>query len=356
MNIFKILSTHDGKIHEPSITSLLAYLLAASEDHGLSSLLLKSFVEECNKATPTFFRGIDWGQYDVVAEAKLALDEQPNGQRKKRKTIDFDVLILFYSEANAKEPSHVLGIENKIKDSSRRKGQLMQEWAALEKKYPKSKRFLCFLTPSFKIDKDFEKVPGERKIHLVWKGGAENQSNHLSVLEMLVNILQKEQTGEIDPIPGDSKFLIKSLLAFIRADFKAQAKDSLEEVGERRKYGGKALWMHLRDFLEKEKEHAFDKDISKRELKKEFGDYVAKLMRDGTKVSQRTLDCQFVKCTANDENRSYYGVKEGNHEQYDLMFYPDPSHKDIVRLYRVDASDRSGNPVKIVFKVKEVKE
>lgn len=82
MNIFKILSDYDGKIREPSITSVLRYLLDANADHGLSSSLLKSFVEECNKVNPGYSKGIDWEQYDVIAEAKLKLDKENRTKKK----------------------------------------------------------------------------------------------------------------------------------------------------------------------------------------------------------------------------------------------------------------------------------
>ena len=321
MNIFKILSAHDGKIHEPSITSLLAYLLNANEDHGLSSLLLKSFVEECNKAMPDFFKGIDWELCEVSAEAKLELDKESGG---KKKTTDFDVLVLFYPNKTAKEPSHVLGIENKIKDSSRREGQLQREWSALEQRFPEAKRFLCFLTPTQESCDDFKNVPSQQKIQFVWKNATNEPSEHRSVLEMLVNILQKEEVGEVDPIPGDSIFLIKSLLAFIRADFKAQAKDSLEEIRERHRYG-KPVWQLFADAIEK---HGFDEDIDFEELL----DSIRNLIRqtsDNKNYNKGKISLK--KLIVNYSSRD--GVDEGNHERYDLLYYPDPGNTKIVRRY-----------------------
>ena len=44
MNIFKILSSYNGSIKEPNISSFLAYLLDLNEDHGLSDLLLKNII------------------------------------------------------------------------------------------------------------------------------------------------------------------------------------------------------------------------------------------------------------------------------------------------------------------------
>ncbi len=334
MNIFKILSDNDGKIHEPSITSLLAYLLDADEDHGLSSRLLEAFVEECNNENPDFSKGINYEQYDVVAEATLERDKEAG---TKKKTIDFDILILFYPDKKADTPSHILGIENKIKDSSRRKFQLQQEWAALKnkKEWEKANLFLCFLTPTNKNDDDFENVPSNQKIHLVWKSDTDKPSQretnepskHRSVLEMLVNILQKEQLGEIDPIPGDSKFLIKSLLAFIRADFKAKAKDSVEEAKERRDYG-KPIWQYFAAAIEK---YDFDKDIDFDYLLED----VRSLIRQTSDNKEYGKDgrgrATLMKLIVN--NRSRYDVTEDNHDRYDLLFSPSPGRTKIVRRY-----------------------
>lgn len=325
MNIFKILSDHDGKIHEPSITSLLAYLLNANADHGLSSLLLKFFVEECHKEIPDFFKGIDWKLCEVFAEAKLELDEKTG---KRKKSVDFDVLVLFYPNEDAKEPSHVLGIENKIKDSSRKEGQLKQEWNALEKHFRGAEHFLCFLTPTSKNDNDFDGVPSKHKIHLVWKSAPNEPSKYRSVLEMLVNILQKEEVGEIDPIPGDSKFLVKSLLAFIRADFKAEMKDSFEEIRERHHYG-KPVWQLFADAIEK---HGFDEDINFDELLTGIRNLIRQTSDNKEyKRGKGTLQKLIVNSSSRD------GVDEGNHERYDLLYYPDPGNTKIVRRYNPKA-------------------
>lgn len=68
MNIFKILSSYDGSIKEPNISSFLAYLLDFNEDHGLSDLLLKSILLNFKEVNQNFFNKIklaDLTQYDV---------------------------------------------------------------------------------------------------------------------------------------------------------------------------------------------------------------------------------------------------------------------------------------------------
>lgn len=46
MNIFKILASGDGRLHEPNISAFLGYLLNPNEDHGLGSIFLKQILNQ----------------------------------------------------------------------------------------------------------------------------------------------------------------------------------------------------------------------------------------------------------------------------------------------------------------------
>ena len=93
MNIFKILSSYDGSIKEPNISSFLAYLLDLNEDHGLSDLLLKSIIQDFKNINIDFFSKIknDLNQYEIKInpEYSVFLDN------KRR---DIDVVIEIYNE------------------------------------------------------------------------------------------------------------------------------------------------------------------------------------------------------------------------------------------------------------------
>ena len=58
MNIFRILSSNDGSINEPNVSSFLAYLLDPNEDHGISSLLLQELLSDITKINPDFLNKI----------------------------------------------------------------------------------------------------------------------------------------------------------------------------------------------------------------------------------------------------------------------------------------------------------
>jgi len=48
MNIFNVLSQGKSRLHEPSISAVLGYLLSPNGDHGLGDTFLKSFLKLCN--------------------------------------------------------------------------------------------------------------------------------------------------------------------------------------------------------------------------------------------------------------------------------------------------------------------
>ena len=54
MNIFRILSSNDGAIKEPNVSSFLAYLLNPNEDHGISGMLLKPKLSGLNEVKKRF--------------------------------------------------------------------------------------------------------------------------------------------------------------------------------------------------------------------------------------------------------------------------------------------------------------
>ena len=49
MNIFSVLSMGKSRLHETSMSAMLAYLLNPNQDHGLGNKFLKSFLELANE-------------------------------------------------------------------------------------------------------------------------------------------------------------------------------------------------------------------------------------------------------------------------------------------------------------------
>ena len=328
MNIFKILSSYDGSIKEPNISSFLAYLLDYYEDHGLSDLLLKSLIFDFKEINSDFFKKIklnDLTQYEIKINPEYSVFL---GNKRR----DIDIVIEFYTE-NSSEPIYSLCIENKITDNSIQKNdnQLKEELEGLQKEYKenewKTEIYFCFLTleDSKKSNDEFNLFSYEKKIHLFWKG-------EKSVLEKILQILEQERNGEIDPISEDSKFLIKSFLSFIRTDFKSMLEEK-KEKDERTNYG-KPTREHFIDFIQN---FEFGKDYEKSELKKEFTKYIKeKCNKD---INQSQLSCLMYEITVNERNRIHYNVTLDNYETKSILYYPNIENKKILRRYTKELKD-----------------
>ena len=308
MNIFKILSSYDGSIKEPNISSFLAYLLDLDEDHGLSDLLLMSVIQEFKNKNPLFFGKIkkNLNQFDIRInpEYSVFLDN------KRR---DIDIVVEFYEEKN-EEPLYSLCIENKITDNSiQRKNQLIEELDGLRNEYKdngwKTEIYFCFLTleNSKKSNDEFSAFNYEKKIHLYWKG-------KLSLQEKILNILELERNGEIDPISEDFKFLLKSFLSFIKTDFKSSIEEKSEKQ-ERKNYG-KTVMEFFRDFAETMVE---GKDYKVSEVKKTISTMIKN--ESGVSVNKGTLNCHSCATIVNEKNRVHYQVTEKNCDYNNLFFY-----------------------------------
>ena len=328
MNIFKILSSYDGSIKEPNISSFLAYLLDLNEDHGLSDLLLKSIILDFQNQNPIFFNKIktsNLNQFDITINPEYSVFL--NNKRR-----DIDIVIEIYNE-NKEEPLYSICIENKITDNSIQKNdtQLKEELEGLKKEYQengwKTEIYFIFLTleDSKKSYEEFDSFDYDKKLHLYWKGKT-------SIQEKILNILDLERVGEIDPISEDFKFLIKSFLSFIKTDFKS----SLEEKNDRqeRKNYGKTVMEFFRDFAETMEP---DKDYKVSEVKKSISDKIKS--ESGISVNPRTINCHIYATIVNEKNRLHYNVTKKNCDYKNLFYYPEENRKDVVRKFIQNLKD-----------------
>lgn len=329
MNIFKILSSNDGHINEPSISSYLAYLLDYNEDHGLSELLLQSIISDFKKE-PNNFEKLNMNnllQYDIEIKPEYSV----YFGKDEHRYID---IVVEFCEKGLNRPIYSICIENKIADSSIQKKQLKEELEGLQNEYSKNNYkteiYFCFITleKSKKSNDEFNSFDYERKLHLYWKG--EN-----SIEEKLLDILKKESNVEIEPIPEESKFLIKSFITFIHTNFKSRLEEK-EEKNQRTDYG-KPTREHFIDFIAK---YEFNKDYKKKEIMQNFSKYIKeKCHKD---INKNQLACLMYEITANEKNRIYYTVREDNYESKNILYYPDVSNKKVLRRYPENEKEREG--------------
>jgi hypothetical protein len=221
MNIFRILSSNDGSINEPNVSSFLAYLLDPNEDHGISSLLLQELLSDITKINPDFLNKIKFNDritdlskysgYSINIIPELSVNLEKKGKKKRR---DIDIIIEIIDD-NKSEIIYSICLENKITDASIVKGdsQLEDELKGLENYYSESdcnpEIYVIYLTPypSNTSNNSFEKLDYDKKYHLYW------DNDHNSVFNKLIKIFNNERDGLIDPINNQSSYLIKSFLS-----------------------------------------------------------------------------------------------------------------------------------------------
>ncbi len=347
MNIFRILSSNDGSINEPNVSSFLAYLLDPNEDHGISSLLLQEILKEFIGKDEKFLSKIKFGNritdlskfsnftVNIIPELSVKIFKD-----KKEKRRDIDILIEII-ENKSKEILYSICLENKITDSSinKRDSQLEDELKGLKSLYSESgvspEIYVIYLTPyQSKISTDsFEKFEYEKKHHLYWDNNDEN-----SVFNKLINIFNKENEGLIDPINNQSSYLIKSFLSFIKTNFKSYVRESLEDKLEKKNYG-KPVFDLLFDFAATLK---FDEEFEIKNIKDQFSQYVLEV--SGKELEKGTRDPHIIGSIVNNEKRGHNNVKKPDEARKNIFYYSDESRKKVKRF-----NSQNDKNVKVYF-------
>ncbi len=333
MNIFRILSSNDGSINEPNVSSFLAYLLDPGEDHGISSLLLQKILSDITASNKNFLAKIrykdritdlsKYSGYTINIIPELSVNIEKQGKRRRR---DIDIIIEIIDN-KTKEMFYSICIENKITDASviRDDLQLEEELQGIQNYYSESKDspevYFIYLTPSpSKVSGDsFEKLNYDKKIHLYW------DDHENSVFNKLLKIFNNEKEGLIDPINNQSSYLIKSFLSFIKTHFKSYIEEKREKL-EKKNYG-KPVIDHLKDFsttLSANTEYEID------EVKKMFSEYV--LIESEIELLDSTRNVHISLSIVNEKNRGHYNVKRPDDERKNIFYYSDDSRKKI-RLF-----------------------
>jgi len=328
MNIFKILSSNDGSINEPNVSSFLAYLLNPNEDHGISSLLLQEILNEFILKDVKFLDKIqyknritdlsNYSGYSINVLPELSVILNKNGRKKRR---DIDIL-LEIKDNKTNKLFYSICIENKITDASIIKNdtQLEDELKGIRNYYLDSDEspeiYFIYLTPfPSKISEDsFSKLDLDKKIHLFWN------KHENSVFKKLIKIFNDENKGLIDPINNQTSYLIKSFLSFIKTNFKSYQEERREKM-ERKNYG-KPVIDHLNDFartLDKDKEYSMDN------IRKQFSQFVLK--NSGIELHNATRNAHITLSTVNERNRGHYGVKRPDNQRKNIFFYSKDNHK-----------------------------
>lgn len=331
VNIFKVLSSYDGTINEPNISSFLAYLLDPSKDHGLKNVLLKRFL------SPLLLRYKDYyyellNDQDELAISDYTVSVQAEVTVKHGKgSRDIDILVeLFNKKTN--ELAYSFCIENKIRDNSiKDDNQLIEEVEGLWNHYKKADLTpnigLIFLTlaKTSKAENEFNKANEALKnnadlrsskcFHLTWKPDKDKDST--DTVSILKGILADEATGSIDPIYEYMKHTIKAFISFIENDFLS---NDLDERSVKYSFD---YFKEVYDELNKDKEYTLNHVKNLVHYKMVVAKYF---------ISMETLNRNLFSVIVNEPKRQNY--KEAKDSKRDLFYYTDESQKDKIKKYK----------------------
>lgn len=219
MNIFSALAEGKGRLHEPSLSAFLAFLLTPTRSHGLSDSFLRAFLSAVAKSC-----GNDRRFDDVLSAVRLDADiglEVRHGNR----TVDVEVTLLEPGCGSDARELHRIIIENKIRSAAAQDHQLLEEFTGVLTELTTSedtKVTAVFLTPGSQheaLQREYDSLTiprhgGHAKAWMHWKS-IDNATNSQSILTLIREVLQKEACAEIEPVSEYTRHTLKAFVRFI---------------------------------------------------------------------------------------------------------------------------------------------
>jgi len=217
VNIFKILSSGDGSIKEPNVSAFLGYLLDPNKEHGLKDFLLRKVIEPIvseGKLSSLLINGnivnlTNDSDFKVKVELERKVETHSGNKR------DIDIVISIFEKDKL---ILIVCIENKIRASSATENQLNEQLEGIKKEFHDTPIGFIYLTPECcpKCEKEYiefstkhNEIPAN---HLFW---------NTDIYNWMIDMLEKESKGKIEPIFEYSKYTIKSFMNFIQTDFQS---------------------------------------------------------------------------------------------------------------------------------------
>lgn len=226
MNIFQVLSQGKSRLHEPSMSAMLGYLLDSNKDHGLGDTLTRAFLKMLDSER---FSAILAGPF-VNAQVSLEEPYQLNGSRK-----DIDIQIIILDEH--KREIHRVIVENKIKSGAANPKQLKDYYAALLAEEADIQNVsIVFLTPkvnSASLEAEFNNLVLNNENHCkYWIHWSSEEQCVASIIKVL---LMQEIAGEINPINDYMRHTLKAFIRHSKLTTEPETQKSVrtgEDIGE----------------------------------------------------------------------------------------------------------------------------
>ena len=234
VNIFKVIASGKHSFREEFVSAFFAYLLAPNMDHGLGSSFFSSLVKrigdkkqnqkllnlalELDDTLRTDFFNDGNGQVEIDIEFKYELPSGKSG---------FVDIVVHYK-------NWYFIVENKIIQTSKTKDQLREQYLGTRGRLIKLHGdnlsiVQIYLVPALLGQEGWSSSQAfQDELHteyqfedfgtlLYWQEPSDTEE--LSVLAILTDLLKKESMGAISPLSYDTKQIIKSFVNFCLNEF-----------------------------------------------------------------------------------------------------------------------------------------
>jgi hypothetical protein len=223
MNIFEILSSGDNGLNEVHVSSMLGWFLDPYHDHGLGIEVLKRLVSLTFEGTP-LHREIIASEYSGVEmkgrrriETSIILEKEVHCKESdKNRSIDIVVKI---------NNKFILAVENKIRVSSKEHGQVKDEISGLldDPDYKmegiKEFYFIYLVKQSNELAYAAKELDSQLQVSAKPLSWINSNKNEMSMSKILQDILIDHNQGNINPVPTETLFLLRSFVRFAENGF-----------------------------------------------------------------------------------------------------------------------------------------
>jgi len=218
MNIFEVLHRGKSRLHEPSMSSMLGYLLDPFENHGMGDSFLRQFLVASGLGDRISLWDKITGNSPIQVIVSLEEAYTFNNQNNH-----IDILLILYADETREVELLRVIIENKIQAGAAQAMQLCNYYQAVrihEDVDPATQIAVIFLTPKQEVKGLIEEyntltpslIGKDIQAWMYWSSEDEKGS---SVLEIIQDILNKELRAEITPINEYLRHTIKAFAAYI---------------------------------------------------------------------------------------------------------------------------------------------
>jgi hypothetical protein len=171
-----------SRLHETSMSAMLAYLLNPNQDHGVGNKFLKSFLELSNENNIYSIYIEKIGTTQLKFDIDLEVQYYYNGKRS-----DIDVQIKIFD--NNWNELHRIIIENKIKTGAANPKQLEQYYEAVindenDENISEDKLSVIFITPDLNnkiLEEEFNNLKSDKKTWIYWNSSLEDKNTVNSI-------------------------------------------------------------------------------------------------------------------------------------------------------------------------------